>query len=80
MKQRRPGRAALQDRKRRDTGNVVIPDLPHARQHFAHAMMIEEFARLGHLRDDQWAWFRDLSPKALARRRAQVRTEVSPWS
>ncbi len=32
MKQRRPRGAALQDRKRRDTGNVVILDLQHARK------------------------------------------------
>ena len=79
MKERRPSGAAS-DRKRRNNGPVDIDDLHFARKQFAHEMMTEEFARLGHLRDPDLAWFRDLFPKALARRRAEVRIEVSPWS
>ena len=74
MSKRRPGRAALLDRNQRDSG----PDPQPARKKFAHGMMIEAFGELGHRQDWRWDGFHDLSPQALARRRAS--TEASPWS
>ena len=42
---------------------------PKQRSSFAREMMLEQFGKLGHLHDDQWADHDDFDPETLAEKR-----------
>ena len=45
---------------------------PKRRSSFARELMLEQFGKLGHLRDEQWADHDDISAEQLAQKRKQV--------
>ena len=42
---------------------------PKRRSSFARELMLEQFGKLGHLRDEQWADHDDIDPEKLAEKR-----------
>ena len=45
---------------------------PQRRSSFAHQMTLEQFGRLGHLHDGQWADYVDIGPDDLAEKRCRA--------
>ena len=63
---------------RAQLGGNVLPretvdeGLRQRRNAFAREAMLTEFGRIGHLRDEQWGGFTDISPKRLVIKRKLV--------